>query len=84
MLRFSVMVQKKQLLYLLLQVTVNNFETSSGYNKPNAEDFIGNMDSVNNIISPLGKLSLDKEEQNVDSDASIRLIQNGKIVKIEE
>ncbi len=70
--------------YTLLQVTVNNFETSSGYNKPNAEDFIGNMESVNNIISPLGKLSLDKEEQNVDSDASIRLIQNGKIVKIEE
>lgn len=70
--------------YTLLQVVVNNYETFVSENKPSAEDFINNMSSVNNIISPLGQLNLDKEEQNVDSEASIRLIKDGKIVEIEE
>ena len=70
--------------YTLLQVVVNNYETFVSENKPSAEDFINNMSSVNNIISPLGQLNLDKKEQNVDSEASIRLIKDGKIVEIEE
>ena len=70
--------------YTMLQVVVNNYENLNTVNMPTAEDFINNMISVDNIISPLGKLSLDKEEQNVDSEASIRLIQNGKIEEIEE
>lgn len=70
--------------YTLLQVTTTVYESFDGKTKPSHEEFIAKLPVVNGIVSPVGKLVIDKEEQNVDSEASIRAIQNGIVVAIEE
>ena len=67
--------------YTLLQVTTTVYEKT---NTPTAEEFIANIPAVEGLISPIGKLVVDKEEQNVDSEASIRAIKDGVVVEIDE
>ncbi len=70
--------------YTLLQVTTTNYESIKSDGKPTKEEFIANMESVNGVISPVGKLMVDRENQNVDSEASIRGIKDGVVVEIDE
>ena len=67
--------------YTLLQVTTTVYEKT---NTPTAEEFIANIPAVEGLVSPIGKLLVDKAEQNVDSEASVRAIKNGVVVEIEE
>jgi ABC-type branched-subunit amino acid transport system substrate-binding protein len=70
--------------YTLLQVTTTIYESFDGKEKPTHEEFIAKIPVLNGVISPIGKLVVDKEEQNVDSEASIRAIKNGIVEAIEE
>ncbi len=70
--------------YTLLQVTTTIYESFDGKEKPTHEEFIAKIPVLNGVISPIGKLVVDKEEQNVDSEASIRSIKKGIVVAIEE
>ena len=68
--------------YTSLLVAVTNFESFD--TKPTAEEFINNLKVVNGVMSPIGKLVYDKEEQNIDTNASVRKVENGEIIEIEE
>ena len=68
--------------YTSLLVAVTTFESFD--TKPTAEEFINNLKVVNGVISPIGKLVYDKEEQNIDTNASVRKVENGEIIEIEE
>lgn len=70
--------------YTLLQVTTTIYESFDKREKPTHEEFIAQIPVVNGIISPIGRLVVDKEEQNVDSEASVRAIKNGIVEAIEE
>ena len=70
--------------YTLLQVTTTIYESFDGKEEPTHEEFIAKIPVVNGIISPIGKLVVDKEEQNVDSEASVRAIKNGIVEEVEE
>lgn len=70
--------------YTLLQVTTTVYESFDKKEKPTHEEFIAQLPVVNGIVSPVGKLVIDKEEQNVDSEASIRGIKDGIVVLLEE
>ena len=70
--------------YTLLQVTTTVYESFDKNTTPTNEEFITRLPIVNGIISPVGKLEVDQEEQNVDSEASIRAIKNGIVVELEE
>ena len=68
--------------YTQLLVTVTNFEMFD--TKPTAEEFINNLSVVDGVVSPLGKLIYDKDEQNIDTNASVRKVENGNITEIAE
>ena len=68
--------------YTLLLVAVTNFESFD--KKPTAEEFINNLKSVDGIISPIGKLVYDETEQNIETDASVRKVENGTVIKLDE
>jgi len=70
--------------YTLLQVTTTIYESFNKNTKPTAEEFIAQIPVVNGVLSPIGKLVVDKENQNVDSEASIRSVQNGIVTVLEE
>ncbi len=70
--------------YTLLQVATTVYESFDKNTKPTHEEFIGRISAVNGVVSPIGKLVVDTEEQNVDSEASIRAVKNGIIEEIEE
>ena len=70
--------------YTLLLVTTHVYETAKIPQKPTHEEFIANLESVEGLISPVGKLMIDKVEQNVDAPASIRYIRGGIVVTLEE
>ena len=70
--------------YTLLQVTTTVYESFDKKEKPTHEEFIAQLPVVNGIVSPVGKLVIDKEEQNVDSEASVRGIKDGIVVLLEE
>lgn len=70
--------------YTLLQVTTTIYESFDKKDKPTHEEFIAQIPVVNGIVSPIGELVVDKDEQNVDSEASIRAIKDGIVVAIEE
>ena len=68
--------------YTSLLVAVTNFESFD--TKPSAEEFINNLVVVDGVISPIGKLVYDKSEQNIDTNASVRKVENGNIIEIAE
>lgn len=70
--------------YTLLQVTTTIYESFDKKDKPTHEEFIAQIPVVNGAITPIGKLVIDKEEQNVDSEASVRAIKNGIVVTVKE
>ena len=69
--------------YTTLLVAIHDYETIPTNKRPTAEDFVNNLKSADGLESPIGKLSFDKENQNVDSEANILRIIDGKIVKQE-
>ncbi len=69
--------------YTTLWVAIHNYETIPTQNRPTPEDFINNLKSSDGLDSPLGKLTFDKENQNIDSEANILRILDGKAVKQE-
>ena len=70
--------------YTLLQVTTTVYESYDKEDKPTHEEFIQQIPVVNGLATPIGKLVIDKEEQNVDSEASVRAIKNGIVEAIDE
>lgn len=70
--------------YTLLLVTTKVYETIGTADKPSAEEFIANIGVVEGLPSPVGNLVIDREEQNVDSEASLRVIKNGIVEAVEE
>lgn len=68
--------------YTLLLVAVTNFESFD--TKPTAEEFINNLKSLNGVMAPIGELVYDPVEQNIETDASVRKVENGTVTKIEE
>ncbi len=68
--------------YTQLVVAVTNFESFD--TKPTSEEFINNLSVVNGVMSPLGKLVYDKSEQNIDTNASVRLVKDGAVIEIKE
>ncbi len=70
--------------YTLLQVTTTVYESFDKKDKPTHEEFIAQLPVVNGVISPVGRLIVDKEEQNVDSEASVRGIKDGIVVELGE
>ena len=70
--------------YTTLWVAIHNYETIPTQGRPTPEDFVNNLKSADGLDSPLGKLTFDKENQNVDSEANILRILDGKVVKQEK
>ena len=69
--------------YTTLLVAVHDYETIPDKARPTAEDFINNLKSANELDSPIGKLIFDGKNQNIDSEANILRITDGKVVKEE-
>lgn len=72
--------------YTMLAVVTKNFETAETVSGevPSSEQFIRNMSSVQGLKTPIGILELDRQNQNLDSEASIRMIKRGKIIEVKE
>ena len=68
--------------YTLLLVAVTNFESFD--TKPTPEDFINNLKNIDGVVAPIGKLVYDANEQNIETDASVRLVKDGTVIKLDE
>ena len=68
--------------YTLLLVAVTNFESFD--TKPTTEEFINNLKSLDGVMAPIGKLVYDSNEQNIETDASVRLVKDGNVIKLDE
>lgn len=68
--------------YTLLLVAVKNFESFD--TKPTAEEFINNLKNIDGVMTPIGKLVYDETEQNIETDASVRRVENGTVIKLDE
>ncbi len=68
--------------YTLLLVAVTDFESFD--TKPTGEEFINNLKNVDGVIAPIGKLVYDANEQNIETDASVRKVENGTVIKLDE
>ena len=70
--------------YSVLQVIFNTYESASGDEKISAEEFINNLSASDGLDTVLGKLTYDKQNQILDTPASLRIIKNGRIELVEE
>ena len=66
-------------IFVVLQVIFNTYESALGNKKLSSEEFINNLRASDGLKTTLGKLIYDKQNQILDTPASLRIIKNGKI-----
>lgn len=70
--------------YVVFQVIFNTYESAPGEKKLSSEEFINNLSVSDGLDTVLGKLIYDKQNQILDTPASVRIIKNGRIELVEE